>query len=382
MIKIVSKDQCCGCHACATVCPRSAITMNADREGFLYPKVDTDLCVECGLCERVCPLNQTVKSDEGKKPSAYAAKNKDESVRRVSSSGGVFTLLAERVLDAGGVVFGAAFDGARRVRHIAVEKKEDLALLRGSKYLQSRIGDCYRRAREYLNAGRTVLFSGTPCQIGGLRSYLGKDFENLICQDIICHGVPASVTWERALIEYEKAFGAAVTDVSFRSKSSGWHGYSLSLTLADGRVEEISHGDVPYMTAFIGDLCLRPSCYACGFKGLSRVSDLTLADFWGIENVLPHMDDNKGTSLVFVHSERGAALLREISQKVELEAVDAADAVRHNPSMLHSARDGGEREAFMRDAETMPLLRAVRRHTKKTPVERLKMLLRKILRRV
>ena len=353
--------------------------MERDAEGFLYPKIDGNTCVNCGRCEKACPILSGVKTGVGGLPKAYAAWNTNEEVRRVSSSGGIFTAIAEWVLEKGGVVFGAALDGARAVRHIAVETKEDLALLRGSKYLQSTIGDAYCRAREYLLSGRLVLFSGTSCQIGGLRAYLGKDHENLICQDIVCHGVPSSVVWEKALSEYEASSGKTVSSISFRSKSTGWKEYSLAFTHSDGSVHEHPHGEVPFMTGFVRDLYLRPSCYQCFFKGYARESDLTLADFWGIQHVLPAVDDDRGTSLVLVHTERGEALLRELKDCVKRHEVDLAEAARHNSSMLYAARNEKKREAFLSDLSRLSLRDAVKKHTRPTLLHRCKRALRRCL---
>lgn len=382
MVRLLSRDQCCGCHACASICPKNAITMERDKEGFLYPVIDGGACVACGRCEKACPLLSEAKGESGQMPKAYAAWNTDEDVRKVSSSGGVFTAIAECILDRGGVVFGAALDDARAVRHIAVERKEDLALLRGSKYLQSTIGDAYRRTREYLLSGRAVLFSGTPCQIGGLRAYLGKDYENLFCQDIVCHGVPSSAVWEKALSEYETSSGKTVSSASFRSKSTGWKGYSLAFTHTDGSVHEHPHEEDPFMTGFIRDLYLRPSCYRCSFKGYARESDLTLADFWGIEHVLPAVDDDRGTSLILVHTARGETLLQAVKDRIERHEVNVTEAARYNPSMLRAAQTEEKRAAFLSDLSHLSLSAAVKKHTRLTLMQRGKRVIKRVIKKI
>lgn len=325
MIEIKEKKNCCGCNACVQVCPKQCISMKEDREGFLYPEVDKDICVDCHLCEKVCPvLNQ---GKERKPLKVYAAKNKDEEIRRQSSSGGIFTLLAEQVIDEGGVVFGARFNENWEVVHSYTETKEGLAAFRGSKYVQSRIGDNYKKAEEFLKSGRKVLFSGTPCQIAGLNLYLRKEYENLLTVDFICHGVPSPGVWREYLkeeiarqcdgknsvlshpIEKEKI---RVKGISFRDKKLGWKKYSFVLTLSvpDGHgVENTVLPSEPlnknlFLRGFLADLYLRPSCYACPAKCLKSGSDVTIGDFWGIEKVMPEMDDDKGVSVVMMNRDR------------------------------------------------------------------------------
>ena len=379
MVKLASTNQCCGCHACASVCPRGAIAMERDREGFLYPVVKEDSCIGCLRCEKVCPILSEKKGRAEELPKAYAMWNKNEAVRKESTSGGVFTAIAEWVLVRGGVVFGAALDGACAVRHIAVEKKEELSLLRGSKYLQSTIGDAYRQARDYLAAGRIVLFSGTPCQIGGLRAYLGREYENLICQDVVCHGVPSSAVWERVVGEYERESGKTVSSVAFRSKVTGWKKYSLVFTHTDGSVNTHLSGEDLFMKGFLRDLYLRPSCYRCAFKGYRREADLTLADFWGIEHILPEIDDDGGTSLVLAHTARGEALLLSVDGAVERREIDVTEAARYNPSMLYASKNEKGRAVFWHDFNRLSLRRAIGRHTKPSFVKRCKRAVRRVL---
>lgn len=325
MIEIEEKKNCCGCNACVQVCPKQCISMKEDREGFLYPEVNQDICVDCHLCERVCPvLNQ---GKERKPLKVYAAKNKDEEIRRQSSSGGIFTLLAEQVIDEGGVVFGARFNENWEVVHSYTETKDGLAAFRGSKYVQSRIGDNYKKAESFLKSGRKVLFSGTPCQIAGLKLYLRKEYENLQTVDFICHGVPSPGVWREYLkeeiarqcdgknsvlshpIEKEKI---RIKHISFRNKKLGWKKYSFALTLSvpDGHgaentvlLSEPLNKNL-FLRGFLADLYLRPSCYACPAKCLKSGSDVTIGDFWGIERVMPEMDDDKGVSVVMVNRDR------------------------------------------------------------------------------
>ena len=303
MIEIVEKKDCTGCYACVNICPQQCISMEVDNEGFWYPKVDNENCVQCKLCIYCCPINQRAAVGE-QFPDAYACRNKDDEIRLGSSSGGVFYLLGRHALDNGGVVFGARFDSHFHIVHGWTETEEGLLEFMGSKYVQSKIGDSYKHAEAFLRQGRKILFTGTPCQIAGLKSYLRKEYSNLLCVDFICHGVPSPKAWIKYLHFQEERTGSAVQRVAFRSKTSGWRQFSVCLCFANNAQYLQRFDGDPYMNAFLHDLSLRPSCYSCRFKTLIRQSDITLADFWGIEHVCPEMDDNKGTSLVLVNSEK------------------------------------------------------------------------------
>ncbi len=385
MIKILTKEQCTGCTACAAACPKSCIVMRRDDEGFLYPYVDETQCIQCNVCEEICPVSSSAPVAKATAVTAYAAVNKNETVRMNSSSGGVFTLIAEYVLDKGGIVFGAALDDELQIEHIGVENKTELQRLQGSKYVQSRIGNTYRRAKEQLKAGRLVLYTGTPCQISGLQAYLRKDYDNLICQDMICHGVPSPAVWERYVAHRQEAASSKAEKVLFRQKRSGWKTYSVQFDFADNSKYAQPFIKDPYMQCFLADLCLRPSCYMCHFKGKHRPSDFTLADFWGIENVLPVMDDDKGTSLVFVHTEKAAAVFEEISNNLIVKQVDSDAAIANNPSMLRSSARPANRERFMRDIRSDDFGRVVNKYCRGSYMGRIerkvKSVLKKILRK-
>jgi len=307
--------------------------MISDSEGFLYPRIDKTRCNNCRACERACPILREYKGN--KKGRAFSCINKDEHVRMQSSSGGVFTLIAEYVINMGGVVFGAAFDEQWNVCHICVDKIDDLHKLRGSKYLQSTIGQSYTKVKELLNAGRSVLFSGTPCQIGGLKSYLGKEYDNLILQDLICHGVPSPMIWQTYL-RFRKA-ERGKSHPTFRHKVKGWIRYSVSIPVGINMEYRATLDKDPFMRVFLNDLCLRPSCYNCHFKSLERQSDITLADFWEVRRELPEMFDDKGTSLVLVNSEKGERIFEAVSEKMAVKEVKYDKAVKYNPAAFRSA---------------------------------------------
>lgn len=260
MIIIDDKTNCSGCHACANACPKNCISMVSDEEGFWYPQVNKEKCIDCGLCEKVCPIIHKWQPDDSRKTTAIAAINLNEEIRLESSSGGIFTLKAEKIIDQGGVVFGAAFsDDFKSVRHICVDNKADLEKLRGSKYVQSKISDTYKHAKEYLDSGRKVLFSGTPCQIGGLYSYLRKPYENLLTQDIICHGVPSPMVWEKYVEKCERKAASEMQRVFFRHKKYGWKSYSMAMEFTNHTKYIRTLLEDPYMRLFLSNSCLRPS---------------------------------------------------------------------------------------------------------------------------
>lgn len=386
MITILNKEDCCGCYACMNICPKNCIEMQADSEGFYYPAVNSELCVDCGLCEKICPSLQEKTSAEENHPTepmAYAMINKNEEVRMDSSSGGIFTLLAEEILKNQGVVFGVAMTSdCKAAVHVEVKNSEDLWRLRGSKYLQSKVEDTYIKAKEYLEQGRQVLFSGTPCHIEGLKNYLRWDYSNLYCVDIICHGVPSQKVWEKYL-EYRNRDGHS-NQVSFRNKKQGWKAYSLVLKLSNGKLLSETLYDDWFMTAFLRGLSMRPSCYTCHFKKINRVSDITLADFWGIHEAIPEMDDNRGTSLVLVHSDNGKSLLDKIIQNVEMKQADFSVAKQMNPSMVKSAEKNPGREAFFKDLDSYPFDKLVQKHVpeKGTLEAKAKRIVKRIIRKL
>lgn len=337
--------------------------MIEDDEGFLYPEVDSVVCINCGMCELVCP---ELCSDDARTPvQVYAAKNRNEEIRMASSSGGIFTLLAEKIIDSGGVVFGARFDANWDVVHDYAETKEGLAAFRGSKYVQSRMEGCYQKAKLFLQQGRKVMFTGTPCQIAGLKNYLRKDYENLLAVDVVCHGVPSPGVWKIYLDEIARKGENTVLShhidkkveielIDFRSKSTGWKKYSFALTLfyasADGEKNTVllstNFYKNPYMNAFLLDLSLRLSCYNCPAKGGKSGSDLTIADFWGINEVLPDFDDDKGISLVLVYSEKGQQWLDGLN--CEYETTDFQSGLKKNRAILYSCKRPVNRSFFFR----------------------------------
>lgn len=333
-ITTLGKD-CCGCNACEQVCPKNCISFAPDSEGFMYPVVDNSLCVECGLCTKHCPLIADVS--KSKAPDVYGAKYKNLSESFNSTSGGIFVPVAKYVLDKGGVVFGCAFDESLTARHICIDNAKDLQKLQGSKYVQSDTRGVYSKVKAELDKGRYVLFSGTGCQVAGLKAFLGCVPERLITVDIVCHGVPSPLLFEKYMDYLGKKLNGKITGYSFRSKQKkGWGRYYLVETAeksktADGLFD-------PYYNAFLNVKTLRESCYSCKFANSERASDITLADFWGIEFLNPDFYDKNGVSLVLVNSEKGKKLWKELSESIECIPSTLENAVKMNKNLSAPAK--------------------------------------------
>lgn len=379
--------------------------MQEDNEGFLYPVVDKSRCINCSLCEKVCPvINQY---GEHTPIRAYAAINTNEDTRLNSSSGGVFFLLAERAISYKGVVFGAGFEKDGTVVHSYTETLEGISLFQGSKYVQSRIGNTYKEAENFLKQGRYVLYTGTPCQIAGLRHFLRKDYEKLLTVDFICHGVPSSGIWRKYLQEEVARLcgknsvslssnpplseqDVLLEGISFRDKRLGWKKYSFALTLskatAAGEKNTISlshkYSENPFMKGFLSNVYLRPSCYACPSKCSKSGSDITLADFWNVHRVIDGFDDDKGTSLVLTNTERGENAMEGL-QQLRKEEVNFNAAIRYN-SAYHSAAPmpKGRRSFYSELSQDGMLIDLLEEMLRVTPRQRVLLFIRRVVNKI
>lgn len=363
--KIADHQICCGCSACEQTCPQHCISMQADAEGFLYPSVDGAKCIDCGLCKKVCPA--LTPYPEQQPSSAYAVVNKDVDIRLRSSSGGVFSLLAEKCLSQGGTIYGACFSPAWKVVHKGTNRIEDVPKYRGSKYVQSEIGHCYMEVKELLERNKTVMFVGTPCQIAGLHHFLGKTDDNLLTVDFICHGVPSPAIWNWYINDfanktihknwlsrllYRKNPLKVIRNVQFRYKENGWKQYSILIEtccLRGKKYQEIYFKN-PYMRAFLTNLCLRPSCHNCLNKEGKSHSDLTIADFWNVHKVVDGFDDDKGTSLVLINTKKGEDIFNSL--ECRRKEVKFLDAIQYNPSWSKSYEENERRTEFMDNYST------------------------------
>lgn len=355
--RLCDDSVCTGCGACSSVCEQKALNLISGNEGFYRPLINTDKCISCGLCEKVCPVLNGVKTNSSlENPLVYAAWNKDENVRAESSSGGVFSALAETVLEMGGIVCGAAYANDMSVSHICIEKKSDLSKLRLSKYVQSYIGDAFRNVKEYAKQGRTVLFCGTPCQAAGLRNFLRKDYPNIICCDFICHGVPSPLMYKKYLEWIEGKYGK-VSHINFRHKKKGWYDSIRMITFINGKTKILKGKDDAYWVPFNNRNCnLQYSCYNCHFLGFPRKADITIADFWGIGKSIPfgHIDEiEKGVSLLIGSTDKGVSLINQSKDKMECFERTIEEAINHNQASVGSSKLPQSRRKFYQDLEQL-----------------------------
>lgn len=337
------ENVCTGCGACKNICPVNAIKMCTNFEGFLYPGIQDEKCIHCKRCEHVCPIKKNIENDEYEEYFAVQAKTDEKE----STSGGIFVIIAKYVLSQGGIVFGAAFDKNYKVIHKYIAKEEQLYQLQGSKYVQSEIKYTFRQAKNFLDKGKMVLFSGTPCQIAGLRKYLSVTYENLICVDLICHGVPAPKIWKMYLRTFHK--NKNIKSIRFRDNKY-MKEKVFSIQYGDSKRYVKEYPNDPYIWGFCYDLFLRKSCYNCMFKGVVSYSDLTLGDAWGAENYAKSLyRRKKRTSVVILRGEKGVQIFDQISNNIEYQKVDKSQVIKYNPCIVSSVSCNKERENFFEE---------------------------------
>lgn len=375
MIQIKNKIDCCGCTACASICPKSCISMARDEEGFLYPIIDENNCVNCHLCEKTCPVigreKTTAQPDKDKLelnriavknadyiPEAYVGFIKNDKLRLQSTSGGLFTALAEVVLKQGGIVCGVILDESQKVVHTFAENFEELSRMRRSKYVQSDQTGIYIKIKNFLKKNRLVLYSGTPCQVAGLKKYLGRAYDNLLTVDIFCHGVGSPLYWEKYLGYISKKMNSKICEVRFREKTYGYNSACLSVYFQNGKSTHKGHDDDLYWTAFSKNYIYRPSCYECAFKTVNHVSDFTIGDFWKTDSLPNCFQKANGVSLFLCHTSMAKALVDKISDSIELTSVELDEALNinggHQASMLIACPKVPEdRSAMFMDMNTL-----------------------------
>ena len=331
MINIESLENCCGCAACVNVCPKQCIIMRPDKKGFFYPQIDTDLCIHCNLCEKVCPIIN--RTDSIRPIMVEAMKSKSVKDVKLSSSGAICYELSRYFINNGGVVYGAAWTENLTVRHIRVTDNAVLEKIRGSKYLQSEIGDILKTAKADLVDKKNVLFIGTPCQVAGMKRYLRKEYRNLTTIDFVCHDVPSQVIFNRIITDLEKRNGSRVQEVNFRSKKKSWREFGTDFKLQNGINIYIRNSKSVFYRGFMSNLYLRDCCYKCPFTDNRNYSDITVADLWGVEFVRPEIDDNTGINLVLVRSQQGRELFDNCSVLFNRFGYDYQDALKYNPAI-------------------------------------------------
>ncbi|MCM0323222.1 Coenzyme F420 hydrogenase/dehydrogenase, beta subunit C-terminal domain [Bacteroides fragilis] len=383
-VNIIDKSACCGCTACQSKCPKNAINLIADDEGFKYPVVNDELCVECGLCVAVCPMISKVERlrDNDFQPNVYMVKNKSDEVRYKSSSGGVFTALYESIIQKGGAVYGARYEKEYffKVKHDRATTIQECEQFRKSKYVQSDLSGVFEVIKDDLSNGRRVLFSGTPCQVSGLRLYLRNiNIDNLYIVDMICHSVPSPLLWEEFIKYIGIKHGSQVIDFTSRYKKAGWHTNYNCYVLKNGKKYYRNKLSCNHHSLFNAKLISRPCCYSCKFTDLPHTGDLTMADFWGIENVDKAFDDNKGVSALVINTPKGRQLFEKIKDKLVCQPSTAQTILAYNHS--ESISMNPKRDQFWEDYRNLGYLYVAKKYADYSYSRRLVWYLKKMVRK-
>ncbi|MDD2435159.1 MAG: Coenzyme F420 hydrogenase/dehydrogenase, beta subunit C-terminal domain [Bacilli bacterium] len=352
MRNIKNLKGCTGCTACESNCPTKCIKIKPNNEGFNYPIVDENKCTSCGLCIKVCPILNDLGNNNFEIPVTYAAWNKDESKRKTASSGGIFEEIAINIINQNGIVVGAGYDEHFNVVHKIINNIKDIEKLKTSKYVQSDLNDILVKIKKELK-NKKVLFVGTPCQIAGLKSFIKNDYNNLYIVDFVCHGVPSPKVYKKYLEYLEKKYKSKITSISFRDKTDGWKNFGMKISF-ENKVEYLqSLKKDDFVQGFLKNIYLRDSCYDCKFSKLPRDSDITLGDFWRIENKHPELDDDKGTSLLLVNSDKGKWLLDECKDNLFIQECNIEDAIAGNSCIVSSVDYHPKRDQFFKDLDHM-----------------------------
>lgn len=329
-------NECSGCTACMNACPKAAITMQEDSEGFLYPHIDEDSCIHCGLCQKVCSWEHP-QYNNSSEPLTLASILKDKAERQRSTSGGVFYAIAKWIVEQKGIVYGAAFDEQLQLRHIGVDNLDDLQKLRGSKYIQSKLGHVFKDVKSQLEHGNWCYFTGTGCQVAGLRAFLRKDYEKLICSDVVCHGVPPQRLFNEHIAYMEEKYHDKVVNYQFRDNNMG--GYCETCSFAERKaVVNPTYELSPYLYSFMYGYTHRYSCYDCKFAKVPRQGDITLADYWGVKHIFPQIDYSSGCSLVLINTTRGKYIWEQVKENYDYCISKIEDASKYNGNLVRSSK--------------------------------------------
>nr|WP_304358182.1 Coenzyme F420 hydrogenase/dehydrogenase, beta subunit C-terminal domain [Clostridium paraputrificum] len=350
MIEILDKANCNGCHACANICPKDCIEMKRDNEGFLYPKIDMNKCIQCGLCEKVCPEIH-LKEEKKVEQDGYIIQIKDEEIRRQSTAGGAFTAISKWVLKNNGIVCGVTMDENLKIFHTFVDKEEDLIKFRNSKYVQSTVGSMtFRQIKEYLRQNILVCFSGTPCQIEGLKAYLMKEYDNLITVDVVCRAVPSPLVFEKYIEVQNKQLNSRVKNIKFRDKFYGYKYSTMNVVTTDnnGGYHRGIESD-QWLRAFFSEICDRPACHKCSFRKRYRLSDFTIWDCFNVSKFSKDMDDDIGTTRMLIHTQKGKSVFEEIKPEIKYVKIDSDKLVEGVKEMFKSPSANIRRSSFMED---------------------------------
>lgn len=349
MIEITDKTKCCGCGACHNICPTNAISVRLDEEGFRYPIVNKELCAHCKKCVKICPVLTNYKRNKNFNCSFYGAYNKDKQVIKCSSSGGIFWPLAKYILDCGGTVYGVELGANFHLRHNRAKNYEECQKFKKSKYLESDTNTTYKLAKEDLQAGLKVLYSGTPCQIAGLYSFLNKEYKNLYTCDVVCHGVPSRTVFNKYIDYINALHSARALSACWRDKQNGWRPNRVSINFDNGKTLTTTSMQTPYQNGFLSNLYLRPSCYECPWAALPRVGDISLADFWGYKGKLNENNKNLGLSAVIISSAKGKELLESIKDGLIIEKTTRKYLTFRSRHVHMPPAKNKQRAAFFKD---------------------------------
>lgn len=374
MKKVIEKKLCTGCTACLNICPKKAITLEKNEKGFKYPMIDKTKCINCGLCQKKCPVLSTNKNDSINK--CYIGFNRSDKERESSSSGGIFSLIASEILNDNGIVIGAAFIN-NKLKHISIEEKSDLDKLKGSKYLQSDIGNIFEYIKKNI-IKRKILFVGTPCQVAGLKQIVKSN--NLLCIDFICHGVPSPKLFERYIKYLEEKYNDKVLNYNFRDKKTGWSTYSNTIIFKNKQKSQSAYEN-SYMKIFLSDIALRESCYNCNFKLGNKYSDITLGDFWGGQKFYPDMYDEKGVSAIIINTEKGDNIFEIIKKKLVYKDCALDEILSGNSSLKQSSKfnDFNKRNLFFEDLNKINFDKLTRKYIKNNYLLKIKKIIKKFM---
>ncbi len=343
-LEINNKSDCTGCRACEQLCPVKCITMCEDEEGFIFPKIDEEKCINCGLCKKRCPqLNNRIENKEIK---AYAIKSKEVSDSKKSTSAGMAYILTKKIVENNGAVFGCAYNEKLEAVQMKIEDKTNLEKLRGSKYVFSNTLHTYTEVKKALEEEKEVLYIGTPCQIGGLYAFLGKEYEKLITVDIVCHGVPSPKAFSKYLEYLEEKYNSKIINYEFRNKDKAiWGEFCVKVTLENG-IKYIDANEDPYYSNFLKGTMYRECCYDCKYANTNRIGDITLADFWGIEQVNPKFYSEQGVSLVFINTKKGNKIFNDIKENIVYNEQTIEEASRKNGNLMHPTKRTAKRDSI------------------------------------
>lgn len=385
-----NKENCCGCSACYSVCPVGAIKMQKDNEGFLYPEIDNKICINCNKCINVCSFkyNQqnngyknSAKIEKSSYPKVYAVKHKNYEIRMDSRSGGIFTALSDQILKNKGAVYGCTLTDNFKAVHTKALSFKERDNMRGSKYIQSDMGDIFTDVFESLKKGIPVLFSGTSCQIAGLKSFLNKSYDNLFCVDIVCHGVPSPKVWQSYLKWQEMANNAKCLGVDFRNKKDfGWKAHIETLTMKNADNERIKVSSEVFKNLFYSHNILRPCCYKCPYKSTVHPGDITIADYWGIEKAAPEFNDNKGVSLVLINNEKGKKMFDSVSFALDYKSCKIEDSLQ--PPLIKPFPEPIERQNFWKEFNSKSFNHIVKKYANKNICYKIMLYYLKIKKRI